>query len=195
VTTVIIGHGTSPLKKGWGREIDKHTVVRMKDPRWQNEFDYGSRVDYLSASTEVMHSMLLTKKNPKEYWCQPKKGEWDAAAEIDFRQKAKGRAPMVILEEPFYTWNKVYLDMRPDPTAQLGFRNFSLGTFTILTVLDRLKETDVRLVGFDNLMEPDLWEYHKGDRGIWKSWHDWHTEKGMLPLFEEHYGATITEWR
>ena len=195
MAVVIVGHGLSPKGKGWGSRIDEHIVVRMKDPRWQGEFDYGVRLDYLSASTEIMNCMWLDKRTPKEYWAMPKKGFWDKAAEQMFREKTRGRANLLILEEPFYTWNKKYLEMRPDPNAEKGFRNFSLGTFTILTVLDRLKPDKVLLVGFDNLLEPGLWEYHKADRGQWITLHDWETENKLLPLFSEHYGIPIEAWR
>jgi hypothetical protein len=46
VTIVIVGHGPSPVGKGWGAEIDRHIVVRAHNWEWQGAADYGSRCDY-----------------------------------------------------------------------------------------------------------------------------------------------------
>ena len=43
---VVVGHGKSPAGKGWGRNIDEHTmVIRMWNCHWQNTVDYGNRYD------------------------------------------------------------------------------------------------------------------------------------------------------
>src|SRR5690348_13506325 len=94
MTTLIIGHGASPKGKGWGSGIDEHTVVRLKNPSWQNKEDYGTRCDYMCASTETLPVMLDYRVVPKEYWAQPKKGVWNKTTESNFRAKAK--APLII---------------------------------------------------------------------------------------------------
>jgi hypothetical protein len=188
---VIIGHGLSPLHKGWGAEIDKHVVVRMKDPSWQGKVDYGERLDYLCASTETMPAMLDCKRMPLEYWAQPKKGEWSKAVEAQFRGRAK--APLLIGEHIFAHWNAVFKQIQ----AELGreeVRNHSLGMFAITMAARQLGPAQIRLVGFDNLLNPMLMDYYKANRGKWVTRHDWLAERAMLPLVEKDYGVEIRAW-
>lgn len=46
-TAAIIGHGRTPVGKGWGPHIDAcGTVMRLWDCHWQDKPDYGSKYDY-----------------------------------------------------------------------------------------------------------------------------------------------------
>ena len=180
----VIGHGTSLVGKGLGPEIDKHTVVRLKDPSWQVDKDYGKRMDYCCASTETMQQMLHDRRVPKQYWAQPKKGEYNKRLEEHFNRTAK--APLVIPLQLFNEWNERYKE------HGMSCRNFSVGTAAIIYSLDLLGEKVVKLGGFDNLLDPAKLEYWKAQRGKWVSHHDWYTEHKMLQVVAEHYRAEIT---
>ena len=184
----IIGHGQSPLGKGWGARIDEAIVIRLKDPSWQNKEDYGARVDYMCSSTETLPVMLDYKKVPKEYWGQPKKGTWNPTVEASFRSRAQ--APLTIPIDLFLTWNAIFKTLGREEV-----RNFSLGMFAILCACEFLRAEEIRLVGFDNLLDPDKLEYHKANKGKWVTHHDWKAENRMLPIVEEKYGVTIVGFR
>lgn len=43
---VVVGHGKTPIGRGWGPKIDAcDVVVRMWDNQWQNATDHGSKYD------------------------------------------------------------------------------------------------------------------------------------------------------
>ena len=180
----IIGHGTSPVGKKWGAEIDKNIVVRLKEPSWQAPEDYGKRCDYMASSTETLPVMLDDRRVPKEYWGQPKKGTWNPATEASFRSRAQ--APLAIPLQLFLTWNAIFKELSGDEVP-----NFSLGMFAIICAAEFLKPEEIRLVGFDNLLEPARLEYHKANKGRWVSRHDWKAENRMLPVIERECGVTI----
>jgi hypothetical protein len=180
----IIGHGQSPLGKGWGPRIDETVVIRLKDPSWQAVEDYGKRVDYMASSTETLPIMLDYRRIPKEYWAQPKKGKWSAVTEANFRSQAK--APLRIPLQLFLTWNAVFKSFHDGDVP-----NFSLGVFAIICAAEFLKPEEIRLVGFDNLLDPNKLDYHKANKGKWVTRHDWHAEKRMLPEIEKAYGVRI----
>lgn len=178
---VIIGHGESPLGKGWGPEIDRHEVVRLKNWQdWQNPADYGSRLDYWCCSTETMGHF---RPGAREYWAQPKKGTWNGALEMLVRSQV---APLTIELELFKRWNDVFHEFQPE------IRNYSVGMFAIIKAAT--KGQDVALVGFDNLLNPEQ-EYRKALRGKWPTGHDWRAEKAMLPLVEKEYGVSVGAFR
>jgi len=184
----IVGHGQSPLDRGWGPRIDETIVIRLKDPSWQNKEDYGTRVDCMCASTETLPVMLDYKKVPKRYFGQPKKGSWNPTVEASFRSRAQ--APLVIPIDLFLTWNAIFKTLGREEV-----RNFSLGMFAILCACEFLKAEEIMLVGFDNLLGPDRPEYHKANKGKWVTHHDWKAENRMLPIVEEKYGVTIVGFR
>lgn len=173
---VIVGHGPSPVGKGWGKEIDRHPVARMKDLSWQNWKDYGARLDFWCCSTEIMGWFQF---GAREYWAQPKRGFWDAKHESAVR--AKGIHPQIDLDL-FQRWNQVYTSLTDK------HRNYCLGIHCILKVCEKGEQPC--LVGFDNLLSPGL-PYRKADKGKWPSDHDWAAENAMLPLIEKNYGVQI----
>lgn len=178
----IIGHGKSPLGKKWGPLIDQCTVIRLKDPSWQGKEDYGNRCDYMASSTETLPVMLDDPRIPIKYYGQPKKGEWSKVTEANFRQRAK--APLDIPLELFLRWNAVFHEYS-------DIRNHSLGIFAITVACELLKATEVKLVGFDNLLSPELLEYYKANKGKWVTHHDWFAENKLLGRIREHYNIPI----
>ena len=182
-TCVIIGHGDSPKGCKWGSEIDKHVVVRLKDPSWQGAEDYGTRTDYMCASTETMQVMLDYKKIPIEYWGQPKKGSWSVKSERNFRERAK--APLKIPINIHNRWSVVFKSM-----AQTC-PNHSIGMAAITFAAEFLKPAEILLVGFDNMLDPDRLDYYKANKGKWVTGHEWHVENKMIPLVEKAHGVVI----
>lgn len=185
---VIIGHGESPKGKGWGPEIDRHVVVRLKNPSWQRAEDYGSRCDYMAASTETLPVMLDYKVIPKEYWGQPKRGVWNPSIEAGFRARAK--APLKIPIDVYLPWFETFKELRKKPDTA----SISLGLSAIIFASYFLKPDGIRLVGFDNLLDPSLWEYKKADRGKWVTRHEWDVENSMIPLIEQEYGVNVSAY-
>ena len=183
----IIGHGKSALVRGLGSEIDKFEVVRLKNPSWQNEGDYGTRCDYMAASCETLPVMLEYKKVPKEYWGQPKKGSWSKVTESNFRSKAK--APLTVQIDLHNKWNPVFLGLTDSDLNVTP--NHSLGMAAITYAAELLKPEKIYLVGFDNMLNPDQLEYHKANVGKWVTRHDWHAENKMLPIITEQTGVEI----
>jgi len=163
----------------------------MKDPSWQKVADYGWKTDYICASTETLYKMLDDMRRPREYWAQPKKGKWDRGQAKRFA--AQAAAPLLILDEAFEKWNEVFHLAQ----AELGHprvRNHSLGMFAITMATERLKPQTIRLVGFDNMLNPGLKEYWKADRGKWQTQHDWPAERLMLPVIEQTMNVKIEAW-
>ena len=183
MSVCIVGHGHSLVGKGLGPTIDLHTVVRLKDPSWQTQRDYGKKMDYCCASTETMMQMLHDHRIPKQYWAQPKKGEYNKRLEENFNRS--GKAPLLIPLELFNDWNRKYVD------GGMSCRNFSVGTAAIVYSLELLGEKDIKLAGFDNLLDPSKLDYWKAQRGKWVSHHDWNTEHKMLDVLRDHYKARI----
>lgn len=167
----------------WGKFIDKHEVVRMKDfgpQSWQRKRpeDYGTRLDFWCCSTEIMPEWW-TEKLAREYWAQPKKGFWNPENERVVR--SRGIAPQIDLDL-FQRWNQVHCAITDK------HRNYSLGVHCIIKVCER-GEVPL-LVGFDNLLDPER-PYLKANKGSWKSNHDWIAERQMLPVIEKNYGVRV----
>lgn len=163
--------------------------MRLKNPSWQTQDDYGKRVDYMASSTETMPVMLDYKGKPKMYFAQPKRGSWNAATEASFRSRTD--IPLLIPIEIHRRWNGVFLSL----TTEKDCPNHSLGMAAITYACEFIKPARILLVGFDNLLDPTRMEYHKADRGKWITRHDWVAENRMLPMIEEAYGAQISGFR
>lgn len=189
-TLTLIGHGTSPKGKGWGERIDVNPVMRLKNPSWQTKEDYGSRVDYMASSTETMPVMLDYKGKPKMYFAQPKRGSWNPATEASFR--ARTLTTLIIPIEVHKRWNAVFRGLSELPESECP--NHSLGMAAITYACEFIKPAEILLVGFDNLLNPSLTEYHKSDRGKWVSRHDWIAENKMLPMIQDEYGCVIMDF-
>lgn len=180
----IVGHGKSALGRGLGSKIDENVVIRLKNPSWQNVEDYGVRVDYMCSSCETLPVMLEYKKVPKEYWGQPKRGSWASSVEQSFRSKAK--APLTIQIDLHNKWNGIFKNLTKEDVP-----NHSLGMAAITYAAELLSPEIIYLVGFDNLLDPDLMEYHKANVGKWTTRHDWKAENLMLPIISEKTGVEI----
>ena len=192
----LIGHGLSTLGRKWGSEIDSEPVVRLKSPAWQfaNHTDYGKRLDYLVASCETMMGMLEIAKKPScGYWAQPKKGYWNTQTESMFNQKSPDRHVKVQIEL-HNKWNPVFLDFHRKRNQVKECPNHSVGMAAITYICEELRPSKIRLVGFDNMLNPDLKDYHKVERGKWTTFHDWHAENDMLDVIRDEFKVEIGAW-
>lgn len=180
----IVGHGTSLIGKGLGKEIDSQRVVRLKGSHTVlNNPDYGKRVDVLCASTEIMPTFL--EMNASEYWAYPKKGEFDGYKAIKII--AKLGKPVMIPFELSNHWNQIFRKMGGQHP------NVSTGMAAIIFSCHRFKE-DIKLYGFDTLMDPSKSftrnpEIPRSGHGYID--HDWETEHKLLSKIEEVYEVKI----
>lgn len=181
---VVIGHGPSCVGKGWGKEIDRYPVVRMKSPEWQvreRPRDYGRRTDFLLFSNETAGAHANSYVKPdREYWVQPKKGIFKAGNLLN-QKEIPYRCPMKL----FFHWNERFKGLWDH-----GVANFSLGTSAVLFACHFLKARELWLVGFDNLLHPELDVYYKANRGQWRTGHNWKAENALFGLILEEYGAS-----
>jgi hypothetical protein len=134
-----------------------------------------------------MPIMLDYKKVPVEYWAQPKKGSWNKTTEANFLSRAK--SPLRIPIEIHKRWNEVFRGLSELTVGECP--NHSLGMAAITYACEFLKPKKIFLVGFDNMLNPMLDEYHKADRGRWVTRHDWKAENAMLSIIESVYQVTI----
>lgn len=98
--TVIIGHGHSPVGRGWGGVIDKaDRVVRMWEWHWQDVADYGRRYDYGIIET---HCGVL-----RRFWDHnqrlPTKG-WIAS--YLYQVEKRGHLARIRIPERTETWDQ-----------------------------------------------------------------------------------------
>lgn len=72
IKTVVVGHGLTPIGKGWGPRIDaSDVVVRMWDNHWQNVQDYGTKytVGYFELSPKQWTKFsTLNVNTPERGW-------------------------------------------------------------------------------------------------------------------------------
>lgn len=130
--------------------------------------------------------MLDDKRVPIEYWCQPKKGSWSKITEQRFVERAK--APLRIPLEIYLPWLERFRQLRQEDTP-----NPSLGLSSIIFASAMLHPKQITLVGFDNLLNPNLLWYDRSDKGLrWTTRHEWHVEHEMLPMIEKEYGTSVT---
>jgi len=160
----------------------------MKNPEWQWNMvgDYGRRCDYLVFSNETAGGNANSKARPKEYWVQTKKHILKCQNLLE-NKGIPYRIPM----RTFFNWNEVFKGMWDH-----GVNNFSLGVFSIMCALEFLKAKDLWLVGFDNLLHPELDVYYKAHRGKWNTGHNWKAENEFFHILLNHYKADFrdTPW-
>ena len=184
---VVVGHGPSLKGAKRGTEIDSFDkVVRLKGSACViRSEDYGSKVDAICASTEVMGNFF--KFMAPEYWAYPKNGSFNPSGAINVISRIE-RPVMIPLQHCNY-WNQRF--------RQMGARhpNVSTGTAAILIAIKRWCPKEIRLAGFDTLMNPAL-EFDRnhdiprtGD-GPYPD-HDWEKENLLLKVLSKVYSVSI----
>jgi hypothetical protein len=78
VKIAIVGHGRSPIGRGWGAKIDAcDTVVRFWDCDWQGPDDYGTRFDvgvYTALPNEMAQRRRHGKMDAPVWWAYDPRG-------------------------------------------------------------------------------------------------------------------------
>lgn len=81
MTTVVVGHGSSPIGKKWGLKIDGCAIViRMWNWHWQGVVDYGWRYDYgfyEISPTEMARFKAHNVSYPVQGWLGSKLKDYD----------------------------------------------------------------------------------------------------------------------
>lgn len=191
---VIVGHGPSLQGKGLGPEINSFdAVVRMKRGVFlvNNNFrDYGTRCDYICASTEVpgcfMEATGRKDWNVREYWAYPKKGYYDEKPINGLRKELK--APIVVPLNLCNAWNETFRGIGGK------HHNVSTGFAAVLIACDRLRPFEITLAGFDTLMNPQVpfsrAELPRTGFGPFPN-HDWEKENELLTVLTNVYKVNI----
>lgn len=182
---VIVGHGPSLKRAKKGSEIDLFDkVVRLKgSASVLCTEDYGSKVDAICTSTEVMGNFF--KFMAPEYWGYPKKGTFDHENAINVITRIE-RPVMIPLEHCNY-WNHQF--------RQMGAKhpNVSTGMGAILIAIKRWEKDlkEIYLAGFDTLLNPGIQFDRNHDIprtgvGLYPD-HDWEKENQLLKVLENVY--------
>jgi len=183
---VIVGHGPSLKGKGLGSEIDNFDlVVRLKAAHTVvGSEDYGSRVDVVCMSTEVLG--LGAHIKPQMFWLYPKKGTYDKEAVGDFI----GRVGVgcVLPLDLVNAWNERF--------RSLGGKhpNVSTGMAAIIIAAASLAPETIVLAGFDTLTNPDVPFTRNDDiprTGTGVIDHDWSAENELLKSVSSSYNVSI----
>ena len=172
---------------GLGKTIDAFDkVVRLKGSgSVLGNQDYGSRIDALCASTEIMGTFF--KVDAPEYWAYPKKGVFNFlhAGEVLSRLEK----PVMIPLQFCNYWNGRF--------RQMGAKhnNVSTGMAAILIAIHRWRPSEIVLAGFDTLINPDIqfdrnMEIPRSGDGPYPN-HDWKLENQLLTVLSNVYKLTI----
>jgi len=187
MNVAIVGHGPSLKGAERGKQIDSFDkVVRLKGSHtvmWTN--DYGSKVDALCATTEIMGTFY--KMDAPEYWGYPKNGAFDIRTSAQVMVKLQ--KPLMIPLGFINTWNARFRQTASHPCV-------STGMAAILISIHRWKPEKIKLFGFDTLLDPSI-EFTRNN-GIKRSGkgdlpkHDWVKENELLSILRETYKMEIT---
>lgn len=183
----VVGHGPSLKGAKKGSDIDSFDkVVRLKgSSSVLRSEDYGEKVDALCASTEIMGTFF--KVSAEEYWAYPKNGYFNFLNASNVISRLE-RPVMIPLEHCNY-WNLRF--------RQMGARhpNVSTGMAAILIAIKRWTPKEVRLAGFDTMLNPSLQfdrnhDIPRSGDGPYPD-HDWEKEKLLLTVLSNVYQVSI----
>lgn len=184
----IVGHGPSLKDANLGKEIDSFDkVVRLKGSSgvlWTN--DFGSKTSALCASTEIMG--VFFKQDAEEYWAYPKNGYYDKKNAMMVIEKLQ--KPVLLPLSFVNHWNTYFRQMG----AQ--HKNVSTGMGAILIAIHRWKPKEIKLFGFDTLMNPEI-EFTRHSSiprsgfGPYPN-HDWKRENELLEVLRQTYKVKIS---
>jgi len=183
---IIVGHGPSLKGKQLGKSIDSFDlVVRLKNsgPVIGTE-DYGSRVDVVCMSTEVLGIGQFIK--PEMFWLYPKRGTYDTEAVGHFMGKT-GVAALVPLEL-CNSWNEKFRGLGAT------HYNMSTGMAAVVIASAHLRPTNIILAGFDTLLDPEVPFTRNDDiprTGVGKIDHDWKKEHELLMAVSDTYNVSL----
>lgn len=139
-TIAVIGHGRTPVGRGWGEAIDGcDLVMRMWDCHWQDEGDYGVRYDvgYYELSPKQMSRMkFYNDRTPSKYW---------VAGLLKTTTDAQPNTKEILMGD----WIKLGLELGGVGTT--GKLKLTRGCAAACWAITALEPKQVILVGFDNI--------------------------------------------
>lgn len=189
-SVVIVGHGPSLKGANLGQQIDAFDcVVRLKNCYMllAEHVDYGRKTDVMCSSTEVLPT--IAKVRAKEYWCYPKKGDYNRANVNWLQRRVAGRVKVPL--DACNLWNEAF--------RGLGAKhpNVSTGIAALICALHYRRPLVVHLAGFDKVWNPKTEGYEStvptpfNDGGKKDTGHDWAKERELLGYLATAYQAEI----
>jgi len=141
----VIGHGKSPVGKGWGKHIDGcDLVLRMWDWDWQKPEDWGIRYDFglieafkWGVDTFWEHN----KRIPNVCWVCSQRPEWQRE-----RSRLQLPDPNNVVNSDRYE----RLGQRLGGAGVTGRLKLQRGTVGACWMIEQPEIDEVILVGFDN---------------------------------------------
>jgi hypothetical protein len=165
---VIVGHGPSVAGRKLGSWLDTQTVVRLKHAERPNAEDWGTRTDFVCASTP---SFWTDKKKPGfpdcEYWV--------------LSEKNISRGPWRIADPRWIDYYQTFNPSFPKP---------STGLKAVFCAMEFENPPEIGLIGFDMVLHPEKptskW-FHEQGKYLYS--HDARAEHQCL----KSLGVKITE--
>ena len=144
VDIVIVGHGKSPVGKGWGKKIDAADyVVRMWDWHWQNPEDYGTKYDF--GFFEIFPSMMADMARHNQH--KPKIG-WVGSKLFPISPPHSLPRPCEIVDQD--RWCQMGIKM--GGLGATGKLKLTRGGICACWAIEHAEKGDrITLVGYDNI--------------------------------------------
>ncbi len=163
---VIVGHGPSVVGKRLGSWLDTQRVVRLKHAERPNAEDWGTRTDYVCASSPSFYT------DKAEFW-------WLGPVKKYPLNLLRGRRA-----SPDWLG---YWDSFRGPKS---YPKPSTGLLAVFCAIEFLQPKTIGLLGFDMVLHPDVptskW-YHVQGKNLYS--HDAHAERRCL----DSLGVEIVE--
>jgi hypothetical protein len=137
---VIVGHGPS-INRGRGAWLDQQTVVRLKWAERPDAENWGTRTDFVCASTPSFWTQRAAKGHPAldaEFWF--------LANRKDKSQPGPG------MRRASDKWLDYWDTFRTDR----GFPKPSTGLRAVFCALEFLAPAEIGLIGFDMVLHPEV---------------------------------------
>ena len=157
---VVVGHGPSILGRKLGSWIDTQTVVRLKHAERPTTEDWGTRTDYVCASSP---SFWTDKRHPDfpdaECWVLTDKRRPDFP-ECEKWVLSDKKIPKGNWRQADVEWLRYFKRFEP------SFRKPSTGLKAVFCAMEFLWPDEIGLIGFDRLLRPDVatskWFHEQG---------------------------------
>jgi hypothetical protein len=161
---IIIGHGPSIKNARLGGLIDNFDgyIIRLTNRSWQNSLDYGTKVDYVCASSEFKRLHLVFEESKAKYetwiYAHKSKGLKELKKTVIGELKSSGFDPVICRKEviPWLgRYKEIYGKYReetPRNKSRKFLKHFSQGLAAIIIAIQRLEIEELLLLGFDNLL-------------------------------------------
>lgn len=148
--------------------------------------DYGSRVDALCLSTEVLG--IVDRVDAGMFWLYPKNGNYAPA--VTFDVVANKGAPFMIPLDLTVFWNKRFVEIGGKHKC------VSSGLASVIIAAHYHEPESITLAGFDTLLDPSI-PFTRNDAiartGTGDIPHDWETENKLLLELSDHYKFEIRQ--